>query len=532
MSRPGETYEPLLSSWSLGGIVRDICERQGLPYFAINTDLLEGYVDGFSTTSAQTSSAAIEALAGVYQFDSANYDGALNFIMRGTLPEIVIDEGDLIDDGDPVEILTRNDAINIPKVMHLQYLDTDGGMTADKQTSDRSLDSRASSESSQETTVIMRADDAAKAITIMHKVSIEEQRGEKTFSLPDNYLFLSVADVVRLGKDRLRITKIDIDEGFQKYTAVFDRASAYTTDIIGLPIVPPSTPPNLEPSESVMEFLDIHILSSQDDQLGYYIAVSSLTDEWAGAVVELSKDGGQTWIDGGFIGSNSVLGTIYDALPWAPVWYPDRNNTLHVELLRDNMELQTATLAEMMNRANLCIVGDELINFGEAEQVDENRWECTTLLRGRKGSPISAHTAGERFVMLDAGSVTWVPAELFELGRALTFRVTSVGLAPGTDSQTFTLVGNSQRERQPAYLKAYRRSGQIDISWQGVGRLGGGSSVGMGSYFTGYRVYVNGSPTDTNAMSLTITDPGGAVTIAVRQVNQITGEGPAATITI
>lgn len=513
-------------------MVREICERQGVPWFAINTDLLEGYVDGFSTTNAQTSSAAIEALAGVFQFDASNYDGALNFIMRGTLPEIVIDEGDLIDDGDPVEILTRQDAINIPKVMHLQYLDTDGGLTPDKQTSDRSLDSRAQSESNQETTVLMRADDAAKAITIMHKVAIEEQRGEKTFSLPDSYLYLTTADIVRIGKDRLRITKIDIDEGFQKYTAVFDRASAYDTEITGLPIVEPSTPPNLEPSESVMEFLDIHILASSDDQLGYYLAVSSLTDEWRGAIVELSKDGGQTWIDGGFVQSNAVMGAIYDSLPAAPVWYPDRHNTLCVELLRDNMELQTATLREMMNRANLCIVGDELINFGEAEQVDDNRWECTTLLRGRKGSPIGAHTAGERFVMLDQGSVAWVPSELFELGRDLTFRVTSVGLTASTVTQTITLVGNSQRERQPAYLKARRSGGNILISWQGVGRLGGGSSVGMGAYFAGYRVTVNGVSTETSAMSLSVSDPGGTVTIAVRQLNQITGEGPAATITL
>src|SRR5690606_27896306 len=107
---------------------------------------------------------------------------------------------------------------------------------------------------------------------------------------------------------------------------------------------------------------------------------------------------------------------------------------------REDMELLPATMTEMLNRANLAIIGDELINFSEANQVGPTTWELRGLLRGRKGSGAVAHSAGERFVLLDLGDIAFVPAELFELGRALTFRVTSFGLEPGPNSQTITLL--------------------------------------------------------------------------------------------
>ncbi|MBN7822252.1 phage tail protein, partial [Bowmanella yangjiangensis] len=83
MSRPGLSYESILAGWAVSSVVADICDRAGIPYDRLNVDLVEGYVDGFSTTSAQTAAGAIDALSGVYLFDAANFGGVLNFIPRG-----------------------------------------------------------------------------------------------------------------------------------------------------------------------------------------------------------------------------------------------------------------------------------------------------------------------------------------------------------------------------------------------------------------------------------------------------------------
>lgn len=531
MSRPGLSYEPPLFSWNVGSIVQEIAARCGIPFDRIETDILEGYVEGFSTTNAQSASAAIETLGNIFLFDPSNYDGMLHFIPRGAGVIAELTSDDLIDNGKEIEKTNISDSITVPRVVHLEYYDTDGGLTPDKQSSDRTLDSgRNNAESVTQTTVIMRANDAARAVVISHKVSIEEQRGEVEFSLPISWLKLTGADIITLNGVRLRITDIEIDDVYQNYTAIYDRISAYQSTIQGVPIDQPSEPPSLIISPSIIEIIDTHILNSSDDQLGYYVAVSSETQNWRGAVVELSKDGGANWIDSDTTTANAVMGQLAGTLPAHTHWYRDDTNALTVELLREDMELVSATMTDMMNRANLAIIGDELINFSEADQVGPTTWELRGLLRGRKGTAAVSHSAGERFVLLNNIDVTFVPAELFELGRELTFRVTSFGAEPGADSETITFLGRSQIERQPAYLRTRRDGSNIIVSWQGVGRLGGGASVGMGAYFTGYRVTLGATTVDTTARTVTI--PYTAGTLSVRQINQITGLGPAATVSV
>lgn len=531
MSRPGMSYEMIPAGWAVSSVILEIAARAGVPPEALNVDRIEGGLDGFSTTNAQSAAAALETLGGMFLFDPSNYDGMLHFVPRGGGPVAELVTDDLIDDGKDIEKTNRSDSITIPRVVHLEYFDTNGGLTPDKQTSDRTADGgRNNAESVTQTTVIMRADDAARAVVISHKIGIEEQRGDGEFSLPMSWLQLTCADVITLNGTRRRITEIEIDEGQQNYKAVYDRASAYQSTIAGVPIDLPSEPPELIISPSVIEIIDSHILASADDQLGYYVAVSSDTQDWRGASVELSKDGGASWIDSDSTTSNAIMGSLADSLPAHTHWYRDDVNTLTVDLLREDMELIPATMTEMLNRANLAIIGDELINFSEADQVGPTTWELRGLLRGRKGSGAVAHSAGERFVLLDSFGVTFIPAELFELGRALTFRVTSFGAEPGPDSTTITLLGRSQIERQPAYIRTLRSGGDIIVSWQGVGRLGGGASVGMGAYFTGFRVTLGATTVDTAARTVTI--PYSAGTLSVRQLNSITGPGPAATVTV
>lgn len=524
-----QAYDPLLCSWALSSIVAEMCERAGIPLGGFDVSLLEGYVDGFSTTSAHSVAAAINTLSGVFTFDPSNHGGVIHFVPRGGDPVATITRQDLIDDGKEVERVTRGDSITVPRVINLEYYDTDGGLTTDKQTSDRSFDNRATGESSTATTVIMRADDAARSVVVSHKIAIEEQRGDFEFALADNFIQLTGADIILFEGDRLRITECKIDEGQQTYKLTYDRATAYQSTIQGVPAGVPSTPPSLIASESRMEFIDTSILKSSDDALGYYIAVSSLTQDWQGAVVELSKDGGANWIDSEGTTSNAIMGALTaDCAAHSP-YYRDDLNTLTVKLLRKDMELIPATMTEMLNRTNLAIVGNELINFSTVEQIGDTEWLLGGLLRGRKGSAAVAHVTGERFVFLDRLDLAFVEAELYELNRPLTFRVTSYGLADGP-VVTVTFTGVSQQERAPAYLKVVRDGGNAVVSWQGVGRLGGGAGVGMGRYFTGFRLTLGANSYDTTDMTMTI--PYVAGTLSVRQKNSITGLGPAISVNL
>ena len=535
-NRPGFSQDALpdaqLAAWPLSSVVADICLRSGVPFDRINLEDLEGQLYGLVHNPSDEAYKSIEAMSQIFQFDVSSYDGQLHFPTRGAPVSAALTLDDLVDDsGDPVKRSERKDPITVPKVLHLEYYDIEGGLSPDTQTSDRSLDSRAVAETKVSTTVRMTSEDAAKAAVIAHKVSIEEQRGEVEFSLPDSWLWLVPGDIVTLENDRLRLTEVEIDEGFQNYKAVFDRASAYQTNATGVPVPAPIDPPSLILGDTVLHFIDSHIIADRDDRLGYYVVVGRASDQWLGAVVELSTDGGENFTESLDVETEGTFGTLVEALPSASVSTPDFAQTARVRLVLDDV-LEPATFTEVMNRKNLALVGNELVNFMDAEQVGDKEWLLTGFLRGRKGSPIAAHPAGTRFVMLDRQLVFFIEADVFDLGQPLTFRATTAGTAVSV-TKTVTLTGQSQTERQPAYLAAVRSGGNIAITWQGVGRLGGSGAVGMGAFFTGYQVTVNGVAQPVQpAESLTITDPGGSVAIQVSQINQLTGAGPAATVTI
>ncbi|WP_204376559.1 GTA baseplate fiber-binding domain-containing protein, partial [Ventosimonas gracilis] len=166
--------------------------------------------------------------------------------------------------------------------------------------------------------------------------------------------------------------------------------------------------------------------------------------------------------------------------------YRDDVNTLRIELARADMELLPASQAEMQNRANLALIGNEIINFSGVTQTGDTTYELTGLLRGRKHTAATSHSAGERFILLD-DQILFVPAEQFDLNRTLTFRATSYGAEPSTSGwQSLTLTGI--KEPAPAYLKAHRQGNELILSWTGTGRRGGGANVSLSAGFKHYRI--------------------------------------------
>ena len=484
INRPGVSYTPLNASWKIASVIREIAARAGLPDDKLVTEYIEEMsVDGFSLDNSHPAFTGIEQLARIFMFDPVNVDGSIVLVPRGGESIATITRDDLIDDGREISKRERRDSISVPRVLHLEYYDVDGGLNPDKQTSDRSLDARSKSEVKMQTTVMLRPADAARAGVISHKVGIEEQRGSYEFALPDSWIWLTVGDVITLDGERLRIDEIEIDDGFQRYVCHFDRASAYQSTVDGVPPDAPSDPPSLIIGDTRLEFIDSHILRDADDRLGYYVAIAGTNDNWNGALVELSTDGGANYNDSMMGQAESIMGDLLTSLPIHARAYPDYTNTIQVELLRTDMDLQETDLAGMMNRANLAIIGDELINFESADEVSPGVWELSGFLRGRKGSPIESHEPGTRFVLLNRQELFFIDAELYQLGQELTFRATSVG-GTNQDVQTVTFTGQSQTERQPAYLTASRDGSNIVIDWQGVGRLGGGVNVGMGKDHT------------------------------------------------
>lgn len=548
--RPGRQWKVAFASpsfdykdgfYPLPELVSELCVRASLAPSRFDVSMLDGVqVRGFTTSAAYKCYESLHSLSQVFFFSPANIGGRVKFVPLGGDSVATVSEDDMIDDDNDVEVDSRRgDSIGIPRVLHLNYYDVLGGLNTDKQNSERPEGARAEGEMSLQTAVVLSHDEAATVVSKNHAMMAETQKGELHVPLPDKYLFLTESDPIHVHYEgkvvRGVISESVVMDGEQRYRVVRDRQSIHTMSVEGLPPAPITPPPSSIVGATLLEVLDIPIVRDSDDALGVYIAVSGVMPAWQGALVELSMDGGQTYIEGHTVRADTIMGSLVTDLGDHPQAFPDTVNSVQVNVPTPYAVLEGTDLAGMMNRRNLAVIGDELVNFSEADEVSEGVWELSHFLRGRKGTDTESHAIGERFVML-SGAI-FVPAELVMLDRPVTVRATSLG----TDNETIvalTFTGQSQVERSPAYLQVRRDGADVVASWQGVGRIGGGAHVAMGQHFTGYRVTLtDGATTQTHntpdsEFTGSMSAFSGPVTVRVQQRNNFTGLGPAIEVTI
>lgn len=526
--------------YSVASIIMELAVRAGMDPRMLNVSKL-GLLSapGFAITNSYPATSAMQSLSQIFAFDASNFDGRVQFIPRGENTVATITEDELLDEDEEIDESKREDTLAVPRVMNLNYYDLQGGLATDKQTSERGGDRRATGELQLQTPVVLSADQAKQALIVNHKVTIEDSKGELRFRLPDKWLRLVASNCIFLqwrGRtERGRITRCDIMDGFQEYRLRRDRQTAYVSNAEGFPAGSTSVPAPNVAGPTLLEILDIPILHDVDDGLGLsiYIAVSGLNDAWQGASVELSYDGGANYVQARDARVPITIGELVTGLADHPADFPDQAHTCRVRILTPNAELEETDLEGLQNRKNLAIIGDEIVQFAGADEVEQGVWELSYFLRGRKDTGTAAHDIGERFVMLD--ELTALPAAVTDLGRTLTFRATTFG--SGTETGTVksaTYTGASQRERHVGYLTARREGTDAIVTWQGVARLGGGANVAHGARFDGYRVrFFDGSSpelvvdTDEQQLVQDISALSLPVTISVAQLNGLTGPGPA-----
>lgn len=530
--------------YSLSSIILELAVRAGVDPRKINVSRLAAQVPGFTVTNMYPVCEAYRALSQVFLFDPSNYDGRVQFVPRGLNTVATVTEDDMLEDDEDVQQTRRGDSLSVPRVINLNYYDEQGGLATDKQTSERSGDRRATGEMQLQTAVVMSADLAKQTVVINHKVLIEDTRGELKFRLSDRFLFLVDADCVFVqwqGRvERARIVKTEIFDGFQLYTLMRDRQTAYVSNAEGFPPALPGLPPSNVAGPTLIEALDIPLLRDTEDGLGlfYFVAISGASNAWRGAVVELSYDGGENFVDQRDITDETVMGELTTALEDHPQGFPDVTNVCRVSIATKSGELEGATLEQMLNRRNLALIGDEIVNFGEADEVSPGVWELSYFLRGRKDTTTAEHPIGTRFIML--GELSALPASVTDLGRTLTFRALSFGAALDTaTTASMVYTGQSQTERRVGYLEATRDGDDAVVTWQGVARLGGGATVAHGARFGGYRVTFDdgiAAPLSVDTMNQALTQDVSAfaapLTISVAQLNDLTGAGPAVEVVL
>jgi len=152
----------------------------------------------------------------------------------------------------------------------------------------------------------------------------------------------------------------------------------------------------------------------------------------------------------------------------------DNVTAIEVSLLRG--ELSSVSDLQLLNSANLAAVlaanGEwELLQFGEAEEIEAATWRLTRLLRGQYGTRpamLAGAAEGSWFVLLDAAVM---PAGLkpSEVGLELNWRIGPVGYDfAGPAFASLTSIGGvrARTPLSPVHLSARRTpDGDVLLDW-------------------------------------------------------------------
>lgn len=209
-----------------------------------------------------------------------------------------------------------------------------------------------------------------------------------------------------------------------------------------------------------------------------WIAASGTGSGWRRAEIWLSADAGASWSSIGMASGGVPMGTAISVLPATDPTRWDEVSALDVELISDAMWLESRPALSVLAGANLALVGDELIQFRSAVPIAPCRFRLSGLLRGRKASEaaMAAHTAGERFVLLETPALFPIDLSADAIGTDVAVRVvppnTSAADSPQADHR---VTGRGLQPLPPVHGAArVLADGAIAFSWIRRSRAGFG----------------------------------------------------------
>ncbi|QPQ56071.1 phage tail protein [Allosphingosinicella flava] len=203
-------------------------------------------------------------------------------------------------------------------------------------------------------------------------------------------------------------------------------------------------------------------------------AAAGTSPGWRQAELIVSYDGGTSWEAGGMTAGPAIMGRILAPLGPSGSALLDLTNTIEVELLHDDMWLESCDDDALAAGANLALIGRELIQFGEAEPLGGNRFRLSRLLRGRRGSEWAAsHEPGAPFVLIERDNLASFEPEVSRIGLSARLIAQGIGDAAEGVETACLVTGEALRPPCPVHLQARKQEdGAVHIAWARRSRQG------------------------------------------------------------
>lgn len=201
---------------------------------------------------------------------------------------------------------------------------------------------------------------------------------------------------------------------------------------------------------------------------GYFFAAALLDDTkiWKGASITESEDD-STFLDSQIIPIEAFSGTTLDVLPDGTVDVIDESSTVDISMF--NGALGTITTEQLLNGLNIAVVGEEIIGFRDAEELNPGQFRLSGLLRGLRDTVdhTSTHVLGERFILIDTDIIQFAALTNVVINQPRFWKGLSLGQ---TDSDVSSFQQNITGENlvpfRPVTIDGTRDgSDNLTITW-------------------------------------------------------------------
>jgi hypothetical protein len=260
-----------------------------------------------------------------------------------------------------------------------------------------------------------------------------------------------------------------------------------------------TTGPDAAHGPTAVALLDLPPIGDGSDTARLWIAANGPQAGWRRAELSASLDGGSNWTSIGRTAAPAVMGSALGVLgSGSPVLF-DEINSIEIELLNDGLWLEGRDDAALIGGANLALLGEELIQFGVAQQTGARRYLLSRLLRGRRGSEwaMAGHASGERFVLMEAATLRPLDLSAAAIGSTIKVMAQGMGDVAAADAEA-EFIARALRPPAPVHLHAARLAdGTIRIGWTRRSRIGwawlDGGDAPLGEEVERYRLVITSS---------------------------------------
>ncbi|MEL7280150.1 MAG: glycoside hydrolase/phage tail family protein [Pseudomonadota bacterium] len=536
-----------VSAQRLASIVEEVCAEAGLEY--CNTDELYGLVKGYLVEQVAEPRSILQPLMLKHGADAVERGGELRFRLRDGLEDFAVDPALVVRDGESGTTIeeVRGSDVELAGRVRIRFIEAGADFEIVAEEAGLPDDGEKTVSTSELPILMTRTEGRQTAERWLAESRLATDTA--SFTLPRSRLEVGAGDVVSLpeegGNGLFRVDRVELLPHAQKIEAVRVEPETYRVlpfdEQLG-PIRAFTTPGLVIPF-----YMDLPLMTGEEVPHAPHIAVTA--NPWPGSAALYSSSEDAGYALDKILELRTPIGVTQGPMQPVPSGILDRGEALRVSMIYGTLE--SISEDQLLGGGNLCAIGNgnpgnwELIQFRDAELVDEDTYLLSHRLRGQLGSERDeVWPAGSYIVRLD-GSPRQVDLAVSQLGLERFYRVgpASQPVDSGAYSQAqLTFEGVGLRPLSPVHLRLSGNPGEVRrATWIRRTRIGGdpwqGIDVPLGEETERYLVRVRqgeivlrevfvDSPEWTYDLAAQSADGiNGAFELDVAQVSAVVGAG-------